>query len=68
MPAYPPVVVAGLLAAIVFLVGYFICELVHYKIAPRKLMENTGDRTRERWVLWTTLAIALGVVVVAFLP
>lgn len=52
---HPKVVVAGMLAAVIFVIAYFSCELVHYGVLNRRLLND-----RKEWGRST------GIVAIAF--
>ncbi len=60
-------VVAGLIAALIFLVGYFCAELVHYQILNRRLLYDKNEWGRQWPLVITTFNLALLLSVVTFL-
>jgi hypothetical protein len=54
----PKVVVGGLLAAMVMLIGYFVNELVHYRIIGRNWGKDKEDGWRREWPVPLTFFIA----------
>lgn len=63
----PGLVVAGLVAALIFLVGYFWAELVHYQILSRRLLHDKAEWGRQWPLVITTFALALFCFVSAYL-
>jgi hypothetical protein len=60
------VVVAGILAALVFLVGYFACELRHYGILNQRLLNDRDEWGRAWGTVCITAAAALLACVLVF--
>jgi hypothetical protein len=53
----PKVVVAGMISGLVLVGGYFVTELVHYRVL-RRLPGDTEEWKREGWVLAATVLLA----------
>lgn len=54
----PKVVVAGLIASVVLISGYFVCELVHYEILNRKLLNDPSEWGRARKTVIVTILLS----------
>lgn len=64
----PKVIVAGLIASVILIAGYFICELVHYKILNRNLLNDPNEWGRARkTVRMTILSSAVSSVLIFWL-
>jgi hypothetical protein len=57
--ATPKMVSSGLLASLVFLVGYFCAEMVHYGILNTSLLNDPDEWGREWKIVIATLIIAV---------
>lgn len=55
----PKLVVSGLIAALIFLVGYFCSELVHYGILNRRLLNDKNEWGRHRVLVSVTTILAI---------
>jgi len=55
----PKTIVAGLIAALIFLVGYFLAELVHYEILSVNLLNDRQEWGRQWPVVIATFVVAL---------
>jgi hypothetical protein len=64
----PQVVVAGMLAAIVFVIAYFSCEMVHYGVLNRRLLNDPNEWGRSRGTVFVafTAAILSAVLIVLY--
>lgn len=59
--ARPELVVAGLLATLILLVGYFFNELVHYRIVSSRLVSNAREWGEEKWIVIVTILTSFGI-------
>jgi hypothetical protein len=55
----PNLIVAGLIAALIILAGYFCAELVHYRILNTRLLHDKAEWGRQWAVVSITLALAI---------
>lgn len=62
----PPVVVGGMLCALVFVVAYFFCEMVHYRILSTRLLNDRHEWGKASGIVFTALIAALVVFVISF--
>jgi hypothetical protein len=62
----PRLVIAGLIAALVFLVGYFCAELVHYRILNRRLIHDMYEWERQWPLVITTFNLSILLSAVTF--
>ena len=51
--------VAGLISAVICVLGYFICELVHYEVLNRRLLNDINEWGRARLTISCTLLATL---------
>jgi hypothetical protein len=63
----PGLTVAGLFSAIIFVAGYFVCELVHYGILNRRLLNDGHEWGRLRKTVSVTFLIVIAVWIVVLL-
>lgn len=54
----PKIIVSGMVSSVVFVVGYFTCELVHYRILNRKLLNDPREWGRAWGVVTATVVLA----------
>lgn len=54
-----PIIVAGMLAALVAILGYFMCELVHYGVINAKLLNDGYEWKRSSGVVVITFALSI---------
>jgi hypothetical protein len=52
------VIVSGMIAAMVTILGYFVCELVHYRVLNTRLINDKAEWGRSSGVVIGTLAAA----------
>ena len=57
--ANPKIIAAGLIAALIFLLGYFAAELVHYEIINVKLLNDRREWGRQWPLVISTFVVAL---------
>ena len=55
----PKIIAAGLIAALIFLLGYFAAELVHYEIINVKLLNDRREWGRQWPLVISTFVVAL---------
>ena len=55
----PKLVISGLISTIVFIIGYFVCELVHYGILNRRLLNDPKEWGRARKTVSVTVLSAV---------
>ena len=54
----PKLIVSGMVSSVVFVVGYFTCELVHYGVLNRKLLNDRSEWGRAWGVVSATVIFA----------
>jgi hypothetical protein len=52
------IVVAGMTAGVVFVAAYFICEMVHYGVLNRRLLNDSREWGRSRGIVTTAILVA----------
>jgi len=52
------IVVAGMTAAVVFVAAYFICEMVHYGVLNRRLLNDSREWGRSRGIVTAAILVA----------
>jgi hypothetical protein len=55
----PRIISGGLLFALVFVVGYFFAELIHYHILSTRLLNDWEEWGRQKWTVLCTLILAI---------
>ena len=63
---HPEWIVSGMLAAVIFVVGYFVCELVHYGVLNRRLLNDHNEWGRSWGIVIATAVTAVLAVLLVF--
>jgi hypothetical protein len=66
VPISRQAVVAGMLAAVVFVGGYFICEMVHYEILSSRLLNDSREWGRSTRIVAATFGASVLVFILVF--
>jgi hypothetical protein len=51
-------IVAGMVGAVIFIAGYFACELVHYGVLSRRLLNDRHEWGQSKATVWMTMIAA----------
>lgn len=62
----PRLVVAGIVAALIFVLGYFVCEMVPYGVLSSRLLNDRSEWGRERFVVLGTALVSIVVATFAW--
>jgi hypothetical protein len=55
----PRVVVAGMVSSVICVLGYFVCEMIHYGVLNRRLLNDSQEWGRSWDVVITTFLVAV---------
>jgi hypothetical protein len=58
-PIQPKWIISGMVSSVIFVVGYFTCEMVHYEVLNRKLLNDRREWERSRGVVMATFIVAV---------